>query len=444
MKKYLIGALIGLLCVSQAIAASNTPYKTLNQVISTTGALKSNGSGTVSQAACGDLSNSGTACQATAPQTISSVSHEWLNSFTASTGAFTQAQPACADISNAGTVCTQNTGTSGANVPLLNGNNVWSGTDAVTSTSTPTQASGTLGLAGTAAKPTLGATSEGDVFLTAADGFNLIGDGSTNDLRLWNKSGTSVCTVATGTTNFNCTGLQVGGTAVLTANQTITLSGDTTGSGTTAITTSTVKVNGGSIPASAHLTGTNVSSQFVAAAASDVVALFSTCSGSQYLGADGACHTASGAGTVTGITAGTGLSGGTITTSGTISADTSTLARDICVTFDGSGSALTAGKIIYLANIPYGGTITGNTMLADQSGSAVVDVWKVAYASAPPTVTNTITASDLPTLSSAQKSHDTTLTGWTTTVTAGDTMAFKLNSASTITELSLCLQVTTN
>ena len=29
------------------------------------------------------------------------------------------------------------------------------------------------------------------------------------------------------------------------------------------------------------------------------MALFSTCSGSQYLGADGACHTASGAGTVT-------------------------------------------------------------------------------------------------------------------------------------------------
>lgn len=49
----------------------------------------------------------------------------------------------------------------------------------------------------------------------------------------------------------------------LTANQTITLSGDTTGSGTTAITTSTVKVNGGSIPASKTIVGTNSSSQIV-------------------------------------------------------------------------------------------------------------------------------------------------------------------------------------
>jgi hypothetical protein len=35
------------------------------------------------------------------------------------------------------------------------------------------------------------------------------------------------------------------------------------------------------------------------AAATDIVNLFSTCSGTQYLGADGACHTASGTGTVT-------------------------------------------------------------------------------------------------------------------------------------------------
>lgn len=43
-------------------------------------------------------------------------------------------------------------------------------------------------------------------------------------------------------------------------------------------------------------TGTGVPSTAVAA---DIVGLFSTCSGTQYLGADGACHTASGSGTVT-------------------------------------------------------------------------------------------------------------------------------------------------
>jgi hypothetical protein len=81
-------------------------------------------------------------------------------------------------------------------------------------------------------------------------------------------------------------------------------------------------------------------------------------------------------------------------------------------------------------------------MLADQSGSIVVDVWKVAYASFPPTVTNTITASALPTITSAQKSQNLTLTGWTTSVSAGDTIAFNVNSATTITRLNMLLAVT--
>ena len=152
-------------------------------------------------------------------------------------------------------------------------------------------------------------------------------------------------------------------------------------------------------------------------------------------------------------TAALGSSTATTQTANTNNTDVATTAyvdrqnlkiRNITVGFDGGGSALTAGKVVYLANVPCTGTIINNTMLADVSGSAVVDVWKVAYASAPPTVSNTITASALPTLSSAQKSTDSTLTGWTTSVTAGDTMAFKLNSASTITELSVVIQEVCN
>lgn len=74
----------------------------------------------------------------------------------------------------------------------------------------------------------------------------------------------------------------------------------------------------------ATLTGVpkgNGTSPFTAAAAADIVALFSTCSGSQYLGADGACHNAAGAGTVTSIgetvPAFLSVSPSTITTSGT-------------------------------------------------------------------------------------------------------------------------------
>lgn len=201
--------------------------------------------------ACGDLSNSGTACQAVAPANTTATTHNFFTAYTSATGAFTKAQPACGDLSDSSTGCatavgtsaTVNTGTSGATIPLNNGsntesgNNIQSGSYAVTGTTLPTQASGTMGIAGTATKPTLGATSEGDAFLTAIGGYNVIGDGSSFDYQLWNKSGTSVCTVATGATNWNCTGLQVGGTSVLTANQSITLSGIVTGSGSTAITT---------------------------------------------------------------------------------------------------------------------------------------------------------------------------------------------------------------
>jgi hypothetical protein len=50
---------------------------------------------------------------------------------------------------------------------------------------------------------------------------------------------------------------------------------------------------------STHVLGTDSNGLTQAAAAADIVDLFSACSGTQYLGADGACHTASGSGTVT-------------------------------------------------------------------------------------------------------------------------------------------------
>lgn len=108
------------------------------------------------------------------------------------------------------------------------------------------------------------------------------------------------------------------------------------------------------------------------------------------------------------------------------------------ITIDGGGSAITTGLKGYL-EIPYNCTITGVTMLADVSGSAVVDIWNADYASYPPTVTETITASAKPTISAATKSKNTTLTGWTTSVLAGDVLAFNVDSASTITRLHVSL-----
>ncbi len=87
------------------------------------------------------------------------------------------------------------------------------------------------------------------------------------------------------------------------------------------------------------------------------------------------------------------------------------------------------------------GTITGWRLLADQTGSAVVDVWKTTYAGFPPGTANAITGSDLPTLGSQQKAESTALTGWTRTISEGDVMRLNVNSAGTVTRLTLSLSI---
>ncbi len=116
------------------------------------------------------------------------------------------------------------------------------------------------------------------------------------------------------------------------------------------------------------------------------------------------------------------------------------LVGTVGITIDGGGSAITTGLKGYV-ECPYAGTIVAATLVADQSGSIVIDVWKDTYANFPPLVADTITASAKPTLSSAQKSQDTTLTGWTTSVAAGDVFGFNVDSATTVTRVTLILKI---
>jgi hypothetical protein len=109
-------------------------------------------------------------------------------------------------------------------------------------------------------------------------------------------------------------------------------------------------------------------------------------------------------------------------------------------TKDGLGSVLSTG-ILGDIRFPVACTITGVSMLADQSGSAVVDCWLDTYANYPPTVADTITASAKPTISATTKSNDDTLTGWTTSVAAGSTMRLNLDSVTSITRLTIFIKV---
>jgi len=120
----------------------------------------------------------------------------------------------------------------------------------------------------------------------------------------------------------------------------------------------------------------------------------------------------------------------------------STNIKTLTITFiiDGAGSVITTGQKGHL-EIPFAGTIKQVTMLADASGSIVVDIWKDTYANFPPTDADSITASAPPTISSAQKSQDATLTGWITAIAAGNILAFNVDSCATIKRVTISLKV---
>ena len=160
-------------------------------------------------------------------------------------------------------------------------------------------------------------------------------------------------------------------------------------------------------------------------------------------GATGA--TGSGATGATGSVGPTGPAGATGAT-GSIGTGTG-LVVDIEFVIDGGGSVLTTGVKGYV-EVDFGCTVNQVTLLADQSGSVEVDIWKCTYANfAPPThpaVTDTITnyPTNTPVISGAEKYQDGTLSNWITTISAGDILGYNVVSATTITRVTVSLKVT--
>lgn len=88
--------------------------------------------------------------------------------------------------------------------------------------------------------------------------------------------------------------------------------------------------------------------------------------------------------------------------------------------------------------VPFAATITAASLDADQSGDLEVE-WERA-ASGTPTTFASLTASAPPTLSSAQSVTDTTLTGWTTSLAAGDRLRLTVTGTpATITRATASL-----
>lgn len=139
---------------------------------------------------------------------------------------------------------------------------------------------------------------------------------------------------------------------------------------------------------------------------------------------------------------------GDVTTSGSLVTTLKANLKKATIYYEisGGGSTITTGLKGYM-QIDFDCTITANTVLLDQSGSIIINIWKCTYAqfdagSTHPVAGDKITASAPPTVAATTKSTDSTLTGWTTSISAGDILAFNVDSITTATRAELMLTVT--
>lgn len=107
----------------------------------------------------------------------------------------------------------------------------------------------------------------------------------------------------------------------------------------------------------------------------------------------------------------------------------------------GNGADVIATGLHYGIEIPTNCVIDACRVLSldGTSGSIVIDIWKSTWANIPAENADSITASAPPTLSSATKSEDTTLTGWTKAITAGDWLYINVDSATDVKSVILSI-----
>ena len=117
------------------------------------------------------------------------------------------------------------------------------------------------------------------------------------------------------------------------------------------------------------------------------------------------------------------------------------VAKSVGIVLDGGGNVITTGLKSDLI-MPYAMQINSWTIVGDQTGSLVVDVWRSTAVTFPPTSSNTIIGAGIyPNITgSSAISQSSTLAGWTsTTLNSGDIVRFNVASASLVTKATLSL-----
>lgn len=113
---------------------------------------------------------------------------------------------------------------------------------------------------------------------------------------------------------------------------------------------------------------------------------------------------------------------------------------------DGGGAAIPSPSVKGYLNVPFAATIQSVSLFADRVGSVVADIWMCNSSSfnagiTAPTSANSITASSPPTISSTTYYTDSSLTGWTTSISSVDVLAFYVASCTAIQRLTISLQL---
>ena len=128
-----------------------------------------------------------------------------------------------------------------------------------------------------------------------------------------------------------------------------------------------------------------------------------------------------------------------------IAASTSSEKGGFQFSINGGGSAITTGILAHQDIAVRDCSIDSYTILANTTnpstgnGSIAIAVYKDTYANYPPTSADIISASTSMKITSGSKATDSTLTGWTKTVTAGDVLRYEVISASTLQEVKVDL-----
>lgn len=122
--------------------------------------------------------------------------------------------------------------------------------------------------------------------------------------------------------------------------------------------------------------------------------------------------------------------------------------KDRIVSSMDGGTVITTG-VQSRVNVSWDCTITDYQVISDTSTTTTVDVWKSSYSdydggATHPVNGDSITASAPIAITAATKHQDSTLTGWSTSLTKGDVLYFNVDANDNATNIQINLNVTKN